>query len=71
MEQLGDFDFAVNEAAIFFVENRLVVSYGDGRSAFMELDSEEERQLVKTVLADPNFWANLLGSLSAAIKRHK
>jgi hypothetical protein len=37
----------------------------------MELDSDEERQLVKTVMADPNFWAHFLSSLSAAIKKHK
>jgi len=71
MEEEEDFDYAVNEAAIFFDANRLVVSYGDGRSALMELDSEEERQLIKTVMADPNFWAHFLSSLSAAIKKHK
>lgn len=71
MKEQEEFEFAVNEAAIFFDDNRLVVSYGDGRTALMELDSDEERQLVKRVIGDVNFWAHFLTSLSAAIQKHK
>lgn len=61
--------FAVNEAAIYFNDNKLVVVFGDGRNAVMELENDEERALVKTVLADVNLWHNFLSSLSAAVKR--
>lgn len=63
-----DFEFEVNEAAIYFDDKKLVVVFGDGKQATMELESDEERALVKTVLADVNLWASFLGSLSASLK---
>mgnify|MGYP000447017936 CR=1 FL=1 len=64
-------EFALNEAALFFDKNKLIVSFGDGRSAAMDLENEEERQLVRTLLGDVNLWASFFGSLSAAMRQHK
>lgn len=61
-------EFAVNEAAIYFDDTKLVVAFGDGRIAEMTLDRKEEVDVVKAVLADANTWAIFLGSLSAALK---
>lgn len=63
-----------NEAVLYFEDNNLIVSFGtpdDLRTATMELKTEEERDLIKTVLSDANLWANFLGSLSAAYTQHK
>jgi hypothetical protein len=69
---LGDDEEAeYNEAAIFFFDNSLVIAYGDDRDITLELDNEEEKQLVKTLLADVNFWANFVNALSAAIGKHR
>lgn len=70
MEEQEEFEFAVNEAALYFEGNTLVVAFGDGRSATMELDTDEERAVVHTVLSDANTWAMFLQSLSAALKQH-
>jgi len=48
----------------------ILIDYEDG-SATMELNSEEEGELVKTLLYSNDFWASFLGSLSAAIGKHK
>lgn len=69
-EHQEEFEFEVNEAAIYFDGNQLVVAFGDGRCATMELDRDEERQVIKAVLADANTWAMFLQSLSAALKKH-
>lgn len=68
----GEGAFAVNEAAIYFSDdgNDLVVAFGDGKVATLELERDEERSVVKTVLGDANTWASFLGSLSAALKQH-
>lgn len=68
---LGDEEPELNEAAIFFFDNSLVIAYGDDRDITLELDNEEEKQLVKTLLADVNFWANFVNALSAAIGKHR
>lgn len=60
-----------NEAALFFDENTLVVAYGDGRDITVELDDEHEKALVKTLLADVNFWAQFVSALSAAVGKHR
>lgn len=60
-----------NEAAIFFDDKSLVVAYGDGRDITIELDDEHEKQLVKTLLADVNFWAQFVSALSAAVGKHR
>ena len=64
-------EWAVNEAAIFFDNNSLVIAYGDGRDITVELDDEHEKQLVKTLLADVNFWAQFVSALSAAVGKHR
>ena len=70
---LGDEEpeFAVNEAALYFDNNNLVVAFGDGRNVVMELENDEERGLVRTVLSDVNFWANFVTALSTAIGKHR
>lgn len=70
MEEQEDFEFALNEAAIYFDDMKLVVSFGDGRAAVLELEREEERQVVREVLRDVNTWASFLNALSAALKKH-
>jgi hypothetical protein len=60
-----------NEAAIYFNDNQLVVAYGDGRNIVMELESEEERELVQTIISDVNFWSQFLSALSVALGRHR
>lgn len=71
-ETQEEFEFALNEAAIYFSEdgNNLVVSFGEGKEATIELEREEERDVIRRVLADVNTWAAFLGSLSAALKQH-
>lgn len=61
----------VGEAIVSFEGNKLIVEFGDGRNAVLELADDEERELIKTVLADINLWANFLNALSAAIGKHK
>jgi hypothetical protein len=65
-----EFEFALNEAAIYFDDMNLVVSFADGKTATMELEREEERQVVREVLRDINTWASFLNALSAALKKH-
>lgn len=66
----GEGMFAVNNAAIYFDEGNLVVAYGDGNLVTMELEREDEREIVRKIVDDPNTWAAFLGSLSAALKKH-
>ena len=35
-----EFEFGVNEAAIYFEDGNLVVAFGDGRIATMEIERE-------------------------------
>lgn len=65
-----DFEFAVNEAAIYFDNDNLVVSFGEGKSATMEIERKDQAAVVRQVLSDPNTWAAFLGSLSAALQEH-
>ena len=51
-------DYELNEAALFFDGLSLVVAYGDDRDITVELDDEHEKALVRTLLADVNFWAH-------------
>lgn len=63
-----------NRDVVFFTlskPNKLVVEFGDGKNAVLELKDSEETELVETLLEDPNLWASFLGSLSAAIGKHK
>ena len=64
-------DYELNEAALFFDDKSLVIAYGDGRDITIELDDEHERELVRTLLADVNFWAQFVSALSAAVGKHR
>jgi hypothetical protein len=61
----------LDEAAIFFDENTLVVAYGDNKSISIELNTDEERETVQTILSDVNFWTAFLGALGQAMKENK
>ena len=65
-----EFEFAVNEAAIYFDNGNLVVAFADGKAAIMEIERDDERDVIRRVLSDTNTWAAFLGSLSAALKQH-
>jgi hypothetical protein len=52
-----------------FDAQQLIIYFGGTRNAIMELDSDKEVMLCDMVLSDPNFWANFLGSFSAALKK--
>jgi hypothetical protein len=63
-----DGEYGVNEAVIYFERpDFLVIGYGDGRSVGLELKDTEEQEKIKSLLADPNFWANFVTALSGAL----
>ena len=64
-------DYELNEAALFFDGLSLVIAYGDDRDIAVELDDEHEKELVRTLLADVNFWAQFVSALSAAVGKHR
>ena len=64
-------DYELNEAALFFDGLSLVIAYGDDRDITVELDDEHEKELVRTLLADVNFWAQFVSALSAAVGKHR
>jgi hypothetical protein len=68
-DPINDEELQQNEAAIFIEDGILVIAFGDNRTAEMELETEAETATVLTLLADPNFWAQFLGSLSVALKK--
>lgn len=57
-----------NEAAIYFNDNELIVAYGHDKTVAIELNTDEERAVVQTVLSDANFWMAFLGALGQAMK---
>ncbi len=57
-----------NEAAIYFNDNELVIAYGDDKTVSIELNTDEERAVVQTVLSDANLWMAFLGALGEAMK---
>jgi hypothetical protein len=62
----------IDNAAVFTIDydaNQLVVYFDGVRNAVMELKDDNETALCDTVLRDPNFWANFLGTFSAALKK--
>jgi hypothetical protein len=54
---------------LHFEGNNLIVQFGDNRNMSLELKNEQEKQVIETLLADPNLWAQFFGSISAALKR--
>ncbi len=49
---------------------QIVIEFDD-HVASMDLHTDEEGELVKTLLYSNDFWAQFLGSLSAALGRHR
>lgn len=70
MNEEEEFEFELNEVAMYFDNGNLVVAFDDGKAATMELERDDERDVIRTVLRDANTWAAFLGSLSAALKQH-
>lgn len=68
-------DVPQNEAAFYMNTERettkLTVLFGDGRDVSLELENEGDIELVRTLLADPTFWLQILNSLSSAMTYHK
>lgn len=64
-------DYELNEAALFFDGLSLVIAYGDERDITVELDDEHEKELVRALLANVNFWAQFVSALSAAVGKHR
>lgn len=54
---------------MYLDEKGLVIEFGEDRNVRMDL-SEQEASVIKTILDDPNMWANFLGSLSVALTQH-
>ena len=71
MSEDNEQEWAVNEAALYFDNGNLVVVFGYGRSVSMELSSDNEREVVKTMLGDINLWTMFINSLSSALTTHK
>ena len=71
LDSSDETEFAVNEAAIYFDDNELVIAYGDGSIIGITIDSEAERKVVRTVLGDVNLWTAFLGGLSQAMEQVK
>lgn len=59
------------EVEIFVDNKKMIIEYGGGRDVVLELSSDEEEELVRTLLKDVNLWAAFVNSLSAAILQHK
>ena len=58
----------MNDVSIYIDGKQLIVIYGDEeRTAVMELETDEEREIVERLLGDVNFWHNFLSSLSSAL----
>jgi len=66
---LSDPTFALNEAALYFEDDTLVVAFGDGKSASILLSAVSERKLVQEMLSNPVLWQAFLGSLVDAIQK--
>ena len=72
-EMLED-EIIIDNAAVFTIDydaNQLVVYFDGVRNAVMDLTDDNETALCDRVLRDPNFWANFLGTFSAALKNTK
>ncbi len=66
-------EWAENEAALYFDEDNeeFVVAYGDGQIIGITIDNDEDRQVIRTVLSDANFWTAFLGALGQAMQQVK
>ena len=66
-------EWAENEAALYFDEDseEFVVAYGDGQVIGITIDNDEDRNVIRTVLSDVNFWTAFLGALGQAMQQVK
>lgn len=67
-EEQEEFDFAINEAAIYFENGELTISYGEGNILAVGM-SEDKQKLTKQVLATGDFWTAFLGGLSNSVDK--
>lgn len=65
MEPVGQ-----TEVEFYFEDNNLIILFGEDRSASIELNNEDEVEVLRTLLADPNLWAQFFGALSYSLKEH-
>lgn len=60
-------------AGFYVTDKELTVEYGadaeNPRAMALEFRTDGERALVEQVLADPNFWVQIVNALSASLKR--
>lgn len=74
MEEQQEFDFALNEAAIYFQSTvdglQLCISYGAGSTISIDM-TEDFIPMVRDVLHSGDFWMAFLGALSAAVDKVK
>lgn len=71
-DEMMEDEIIIDNAAVFSIDydaQQLIIYFDGVRNAVMDLDTDEEVALCDTVLRDPNFWANFLGTFSAAIKK--
>ena len=69
MEQQLEFDFALNEVAIYFEDGNLIVSYEEGTKTLKVSMSDQQIALTKQVLAQGDFWTAWLGAVSNAVDK--
>lgn len=59
-------------AGFFITDKELVIEYDTGdvnpRTMALEFRHDGERAIVERVLADPNFWVQIINALSGALK---
>lgn len=65
-----EFDFAVNEAAIYFEGGELKIAYGAGVIISVGMTPEQEA-MTKQLLSTGDFWTAFLGGLSNAVDKVK
>jgi|13_taG_2_1085334.scaffolds.fasta_scaffold91361_2 hypothetical protein len=69
MEQHEEFDFALNEASIYFEGGNLVVAYEEDTKTLKVSMSDQQIALTKQVLAQGDFWTAWLGAVSNAVDK--
>lgn len=67
-EPQQEFDFAVNEAALYFEDGELKIAYGEGYIISIGM-SEQKQALTKQVLGQGDFWTAFLGGLSNSVDK--
>jgi hypothetical protein len=63
----GEGSYTDTDAVVYILDNKMMIEFGVERSVTLELPNAEEQEIVKALLADPNFWARFVSSISAAL----